>query len=90
MPQTPNPPPDPPQYVAERIRSALAADRRVSELGLAVKIVGNRVHLGGAVATPDRRALVEEIVGRLLPDHEIQNDIRVQEVAGTEEPERLR
>jgi len=82
--------PDPPQYVAERIRAALAADRRVSELGLAVKIVGTRVQLGGTVATPDRRALAEEIVRQLLPDHEIQNDIRVQEVAGTEEPERLR
>ena len=83
-------PPDPPQYVAERIRSALAADRRVSELGLAVKIVGNRVHLGGAVATADRRALAEEIVRQLLPEHEIQNDIKVQDVADTQGPERLR
>jgi osmotically-inducible protein OsmY len=82
--------PDPPQYVAERIRAALAADRRVSELGLAVKIVGTRVQLGGAVATPDRRALAEEIVRQLLPDHEIQNDIRVQELADTQQPERLR
>jgi osmotically-inducible protein OsmY len=82
--------PDPPQYVAERIRAALAADRRVSELGLAVKIVGTRVQLGGAVATPDRRALAEEIVRQLLPDHEIQNDIRVQELADTQQPERLK
>jgi len=82
--------PDPPQYVAERIRAALAADRRVSELGLAVKIVGTRVQLGGAVATPDRRTLAEEIVRQLLPDHEIQNDIRVQELADTQQPERLK
>jgi osmotically-inducible protein OsmY len=82
--------PDPPQYVAERIRAALAADRRVSELGLAVKIVGTRVQLGGTVATPDRRALAEEIVRQLLPDHEIQNDIRVQELADTQQPERLK
>jgi len=82
--------PDPPQYVAERIRAALAADRRVSELGLAVKIVGTRVQLGGAVATPDRRALAEEIVRQLLPDHDIQNDIRVQELADTQQPERLK
>ena len=82
--------PDPPQYVAERIRAALASDPRVSELGLAVKIVGSRVQLGGAVATPDRRALAEEIVRQLLPEHEIQNDIKVQEMADTPRPERLR
>jgi osmotically-inducible protein OsmY len=81
---------DPPQYVAERIRAALAADRRVSEIGLVVKIVGTRVQLGGAVATPDRRALAEEIVRQLLPDHEVQNDIKVQEVADSQRPERLR
>ena len=81
---------EPPQYVAERIRAALAADRRVSELGLTVKIVANRVQLGGVVATPDRRALAEEIVRQLLPEHEIQNDITVQELAETQPPERLR
>jgi len=82
--------PDPPQYVAERIRAALAGDRRVSELGIVVKIVGTRVQLGGAVATPDRRALVEEIVRELLPDHEVQNDIVVHEMAEAQKSERLR
>jgi osmotically-inducible protein OsmY len=82
--------PDPPQYVAERIRSALAGDRRVSELGITVKIVGQRIQLGGVVATPDRRAVVEEIVLQLLPDHEVQNDIQVQELADTQRPERLK
>lgn len=82
--------PDPPQYVAERIRSALAADPRVCELGIAVKIVGNRVQLGGAVATRDRRQVVEEIVHQLMPEHEVQNDIQVQEPADAPRPERLR
>ena len=82
--------PDPPQYAAERIRSALAADPRVAELGVAVKIVGNRVQLGGAVATRDRRQLVEEIVRGLMPDHEVQNDIRVEDLRETQAPERLR
>ena len=82
--------PDPPQYVAERIRSALAADPRVAELGIAVKIVANRVQLGGAVATHDRRQLVEEIVRQLMPGHEVQNDIRVEELGETQGPERLR
>jgi osmotically-inducible protein OsmY len=82
--------PDPPQYVAERIRTALAADPRVAELGIAVKIVASRVQLGGAVATPDRRALVEEIVRQLMPDHEVQNDIVVHEMAEAQRTERLR
>ena len=81
---------DPPQYVAERIRSALAGDQRVSELGINVKIVGDRVQLGGAVATPDRRALVEQIVRKLMPEHDVQNDIVVQEMAESQRPERLR
>ena len=83
-------PTDPPQYVAEHIRTALASDRRVSELGIGVKIVGNRVQLSCAVATPDRRALVAEIVHQLLPDHEVQNDIVVQEIAEANRAERLR
>jgi len=83
-------PTDPPQYVAEHIRTALASDRRVSELGIGVKIVGNRVQLSGVVATPDRRALVGEIVHQLLPEHEVQNDLVVQEIAEANRAERLR
>jgi osmotically-inducible protein OsmY len=82
--------PDPPQYVAERIRSALAADPRVAELGIAVKIVGNRVQLTGAVATRDRRQLVEEVVRQLMPEHEVQNEIQVQQPLEAPRPERLR
>jgi osmotically-inducible protein OsmY len=83
-------PSDPPQYVAERIRTALASDRRVSEIGIAVKIVADRVQLSGAVATPDRRALVEQIVRELMPEHDVQNDIVVQEMAEPQRSERVR
>ena len=83
-------PTDPPQYVAERIRSALASDRRVSEIGIGVKIVGNRVQLSGAVATRERRALVEEVVRELLPEHDVQNDVVVQEMTESQRAERLR
>jgi osmotically-inducible protein OsmY len=83
-------PTDPPQYVAERIRSALASDRRVSEIGIGVKIVGNRVQLSGAVATRERRALVEEVVHELLPHHDVQNDVVVQEMTESQRAERLR
>jgi hypothetical protein len=62
----------------------------VSELGVVVKIVGGRVQLGGMVATPDRRLLVEEIVRQLLPEHEVQNDITVHELSPAPRQERLR
>jgi hypothetical protein len=34
--------------------------------------------------------LVEEIVRQLMPGHEVQNDIRVEELGETQGPERLR
>ena len=82
--------PDAPQYVAERIRTALAADPRVAELGVTVKIVGSRVQVAGVVATQDRRILVEEIVRELMPEHEVQNEIQVLQVDVHPRPERLR
>jgi len=48
------------------------------------------VQLGGAVATRDRRLLVEEIVRQLMPEHEVQNEIQVQEPVETPRAERLR
>lgn len=81
---------DAPHYTAERIRAALAADPRLGELGIAVKIGGNRVHLSGSVVTAERRALVEAIVRELLPGHEVQNDVTVREMSDPARPERLR
>jgi osmotically-inducible protein OsmY len=82
--------PEAPHYVAERIRGALAADPRLGELGIAVKIGAGRVHLAGSVGTAERRALIETIVRELLPDHEVHNDVTVQEMAEPVHPERLR
>ena len=47
------PPGDP--YLAERIRTAIAQDARVNELGIAVTIVGDRVFVTGTVPTAERR-----------------------------------
>jgi hypothetical protein len=47
---------DPPAdaYLAERIRTALAQDPRVNELGIQVVIVGGRAVVTGSVATAER------------------------------------
>jgi osmotically-inducible protein OsmY len=81
---------EPPHYTAEHVRAALADDPRVSDLGIRVKIVDRKIFLSGAVATPARQAIVESIVRELLPDHEIHNEVSVQEIVEPQRPERVR
>jgi hypothetical protein len=75
---------DPPAdaYLAERIRTALAQDPRVNELGLAVVIVGGQAFVTGSVATPERRDGVSSVVAEQFPELSVQNDVTVQEVGG--------
>jgi osmotically-inducible protein OsmY len=77
-------------YVIERVRSALACDPRVNELGIAVTIVDRDVFLRGAVSTSERQASITAVVRELLPDHAIHNDVRVDVPAVPLAPERLR
>jgi hypothetical protein len=64
-------------YTGEQVRGALADDPRVGELDIQVRIAGGRVFLTGSVATDERRQVVGEIVGRLLPSVEVCNGIEV-------------
>ena len=68
---------EPPHYLVQRIREALAHDERVSELELQVKVVGARVILGGTVTTEERRGAVEEVVREVVPGCEVRNEITV-------------
>jgi hypothetical protein len=68
---------EPEHYAAERLRDALAADPRVSDLGLHVHIVADHVFVTGQVATQERVDAVSEIGARVLPDHVVHNDLRV-------------
>ena len=68
---------EPPHYLVQRIREALAHDERVSELELQVKVVGSRVILGGTVTTDERRGAVEEVVREVVPGCEVRNEITV-------------
>jgi|GraSoiStandDraft_46_1057282.scaffolds.fasta_scaffold478775_2 hypothetical protein len=66
---------EPEHYAGERLRDALAADPRVSDLGLQVHIVAEHVFVTGQVATPERKEAVSELAARVLPDHVLHNEV---------------
>ena len=68
---------EPKQYVVARIQDVLANDARVGELDVQAKVVGREVFLTGEVPTQGRRDVITVVVGELLPDHEIHNQIAV-------------
>jgi hypothetical protein len=74
-----------PQYRVAHVRRALAEDPRTCELGVRVNVRGDHVHLSGEVATEQRRAELEQVLGELVPEVELHNDVRV---ADTREPAR--
>ena len=76
-------------YLVERIRGALAQDPGVAELGITVTVVGARIILSGIVATAERRDAIATLVRTVVPTHEVQNDVGVQELATTGEEESL-
>ena len=80
---------EPPHYLVQRIREALAHDERVSELELQVKVVGRRVILGGSVSTPERCEAVEEVVREVVPGCEVRNEITVGSYGEPTEVERI-
>lgn len=78
MPESPEPDsehPEPEQYACERLRDALAADPRVSDLSLQVHIVAGNLFVTGQVATQERIDAVSEIAARVLPEFVLHNDL---------------
>jgi osmotically-inducible protein OsmY len=67
-------------YLAERIRSALAQDPRVNELGIQVVIVGGRAVVTGSVATAERKDGIASVIHEQFPALTVQNDVTVQDV----------
>jgi len=70
-------PREPEHYAGERLRGALAADPRVSDLSLQVHIVAGNVFVTGQVSTQERVDAVFEIAVRVLPEHVVHNDLSV-------------
>jgi osmotically-inducible protein OsmY len=78
---------EPPHYLIQRVREALAHDPRVGELELRVKMVGPKVFVTGSVPTNERRRAVAEIVHEVLPDAEVHNETTVTTLAEADEEE---
>jgi osmotically-inducible protein OsmY len=76
-------------YLAERIRTALAQDDRVNELGVHVTLVGSRVFVTGTVATAERQRGIASVLAEQFPELEAHNDVTVQEVGATPARETL-
>ena len=68
---------DPPHYLVQRVREALAHDPRVGELELRVKMVGEKVFVTGTVPTDERRRAVSDVVREVLPDAEVHNETTI-------------
>ncbi len=68
---------EPEHYAGERLRDALAADPRVSDLSLQVHIVARNVFVTGQVPTQERLDAVSEIAVAVLPDYVVHNDLGV-------------
>jgi hypothetical protein len=72
----------------------LAEDPRTAELGIHVRLAGDRVFVSGEVACADRRARVVEVVHELAPELMIVDDLTVTEASlpggRADEPEVLR
>jgi osmotically-inducible protein OsmY len=78
-----------PQYVAARVKSALAEDERVSELGILVDIRGEQLFLRGQVADARRRALIADVAEEAAPGLTVRNEITVLDVRDPCEEEKL-
>ena len=74
-------------YTAAHVQEALARDGRVGELGIAVDISDGMIVVQGVVPTEERRAAIEEVIGEMLPDHEIRNRIVVEPIRDGGAPE---
>jgi len=70
-------------YLGERIRTALAQDPRVNELGLQIVLVGSRVFVTGTVATIERQRGVASVIGEQFPELELHNDVTVHQLGAS-------
>ena len=80
---------EPEDYAIQRVRDALAADERVAEMGVEVRIAAGKVFLTGQVPTEERRRAVGEVAGEVLPDYDIHNETVVTTLGDQPRVERL-
>ena len=80
---------EPDGYAIERLRDALAADERVAEMGVQVRIAAGKVFLTGQVPTAERQRAVGVVAGEVLPEYEIHNETVVTELGDAPRVEHL-
>jgi predicted nucleotidyltransferase len=64
-------------YLVAQVQEQLARDQRTAELEIDVRLEDGTVVLAGTVATPERKAALQEIVADLLPGSPVENLITV-------------
>ncbi|PXY23523.1 phospholipid-binding protein [Prauserella sp. PE36] len=79
-----------PEYVAARIRRALAEDPRTAELGIQVTVKGEHVYLCGSVASQHCKEELDRVAHEKEPTLTVHNDVDVVEAGEPGEPEVLR
>ena len=80
---------EPEKYLVQRVRDVLAGDPRVGELHIDVTIRGDRVFLTGTVPSAERRDVIDGLVRKVLPDHQVHNHVTVEAISGFPEVESL-
>jgi osmotically-inducible protein OsmY len=80
---------EPPHYVVQRVREALAHDKRVSELEVKVKVFGRKVFVTGPVSTKARHDAIDEVLAEQLGGYEVHNETQVARLDAPEDVERL-
>jgi hypothetical protein len=81
---------EPAEYVAERLREAIATEPDVYQLGVTVHVVGDQVHLAGPTSTPAQRQAIVALVERLAPELHVVDDLEVPSLPQPTEAEELR
>jgi len=89
MPSQPVEQPEPPHYIAERLRQALASDPRTSESDLHVRVNDDKVFVTGTVPTSERCAAIEEVAREIVPDRQVINQVSLYESVEPPGQERL-
>ncbi|HWI02701.1 MAG TPA: BON domain-containing protein [Acidimicrobiales bacterium] len=80
---------EPDDYVIQRVRDALAADERVAEMGVEVRIAAGKVFLTGQVPTEERRQAVGVVAAEVVAEYEVHNETVVTELGDHPRVERI-
>lgn len=80
---------EPADYLAERLREAIATEPDVHELGVTVQVVESQVVVSGSVSAPSQRKAIGRLVHRLAPGFELVDDVEVPPMTPPDGVERL-